>query len=180
MGVEPGLMAHSIRDRDRRVEGDRIAGDCEYLMHLIGWPVAVGEPAPRTSGCIRIGAGVEIIDILIIWIVLLPDDSIVWRRPDLHVRPNDVRLPVGARRLVQKDDLSDREPGRAGDLERICAGGGIRGQGGCRPAGGPPGLRPDDNQRRGIGAGNVRPELAPLVLCNIVTPGPTPRRVTPC
>src|ERR1700693_3395994 len=111
-------MASSIGDRERRVEGDGIARDCRYSVHLIGWPVAVGKPASRTAGCIRISAGVEIVDIFVIRVVLLPNDSIVWRRPNSHVRPYHVGLPTGARRLVEQDDLPDREPSCAGHVDR--------------------------------------------------------------
>ena len=112
--------------------------------------------------------------------MLLPDDSIVRRRPDLHGRPDDVLLPGGARRLVQQDDLPDREPSRAGHLDRVCASGGVGRQGGRRLKAVEPLPWPDDNDRRGIGAGRGScSSLAPLVLCSLVAPAPAPRSVTP-
>ena len=48
---------------------------------LVGRPVAVGEPASCGAGRVGISAGLEVIDILIVRIMFLPDDTIVGRGP---------------------------------------------------------------------------------------------------
>ena len=118
--IELRLMADPVGDRDRRVEGDRVAGDRRYLLDLVGRPVAVGKPAPGAGRGVRVSGRGKIV-VTLRRVVLLPDHPEVGRGPDLPA-PLRVGLPGRARSLIQQDNLPHREPGGAGHLHRICPG----------------------------------------------------------